>query len=197
MTPLRQRMVEDMKVRNFSPKTQTAYVAQVARFAKYFGKSPELLGPEEIRAYLIHLINHKHVSWSLFNQTTCAFRFLYRVTLRKDWRVEEIPFPRQERKLPVALSPGEVARFLEAIPNLKHRAILMTAYSAGLRTSEVIHLRVSDIDSQHGDSRPARQRTQGPVRDAVAETTGVAAGILQSGAAQGLAVPRQSAKPTY
>ena len=148
MTPLRQRMIEDMKMRNLSPKTQRAYVTQVVRFAKYFGNSPEFLGPEEIRTYLVHLINDKHVSWSLFNQTACAFRFLYRVTVPKDWQVEHIPFPRQERKLPVALSTGEIVRFFEAIPNLKHRAILMTAYSAGLRTSEVIHLRVNDIDSQ-------------------------------------------------
>jgi len=148
MTHLRQRMIEDIRVRNLSPKTQVAYVTQVARFAKYFGKSPEVLGPEEVRAYLVYLINEKHVSWSLFNQTSCALKFLYRVTIPREWHVDQIPFPRQERKLPVALSPGEVARFLDAIPNLKHRAILMTAYSAGLRTSEVVHLRVSDIDSR-------------------------------------------------
>jgi len=148
MTPLRQRMIDDMRVRNLSPKTQIAYVTQVARFAKYFGKSPEVLGPEEVRTYLVHLVNDKHVSWSLFNQTCCALKFLYRVTVPRDWHVEQIPFPRQERKLPVALSTGEVARFLDAIPNLKQRAILMTAYSAGLRTSEVVHQRLSDIDSE-------------------------------------------------
>jgi len=148
MTPLRQRMIEDMKVRNLARKTQLAYVTQVARFAKYFGKSPELLGPEQIRAYLVHLIDNKHVSWSLFNQTTCGLRFLYRVTVPRDWHVEQIPFPRQAKTLPVVLSLEEVARFFEAITNLKYRAILMTAYSAGLRTSEVIQLLVHDIDSQ-------------------------------------------------
>ncbi|MGI8785884.1 MAG: tyrosine-type recombinase/integrase [Acidobacteriota bacterium] len=148
MTPLRQRMLEDMKVRNLARKTQIAYVTQVARFAKYFGKSPELLGPKEVRAYQLYLVEEKRVSWSLFNQATCALRFLYRVTLGKDWAIEHIPFPRQERKLPVVLSPGEVTRFLDAVTNLKHRAILMTAYAAGLRTSEVIQLRVGDIDSQ-------------------------------------------------
>lgn len=148
MTPLRQRMIEDMKVRNLARKTQLAYVTQVARFAKYFGKSPELLGPEEIHTYLVHLINDKHVSWSLFNQTACGLRFLYRVTVPRDWHVEQIPFPRQAKKLPVVLSLEEVARFFDAITNLKHRAILMTAYSAGLRTSEVVQLLVHDIDSQ-------------------------------------------------
>src|SRR5207247_7461078 len=86
----------------------------------------------------------KHVSWSLLNQTVCGLRFLYRVTLRREWAIEHIPYPRQERKLPVALSLAEVARFFEAVANIKHRAILMTAYAAGLRTSEVVKLRVSD-----------------------------------------------------
>jgi site-specific recombinase XerD len=141
-------MIEDMKVRNLARKTQIAYVTQVARFAKYFGKSPAILGPEQIRSYLVHLINDKHVSWSLFNQTACGLRFLYRVTVPRDWHVEQSPFPRQERKLPVVLSLEEVARYFEAIINLKHRAILMTAYSAGLRTSEVVQLLVHDIDSK-------------------------------------------------
>jgi len=141
-------MIEDMKVRNLAPKTQTTYVAQVARFAKYFGKSPEVLGPEEVRTYLVYLVNETNVSWSVFNQTCCALKFLYRVTIPRDWHIEQIPFPRQEIKLPVVLSVSEVVRFLDAVPNLKHRAILMTAYSAGLRTSEVVRLRVKDIDSE-------------------------------------------------
>ncbi|HEV8715398.1 MAG TPA: site-specific integrase [Candidatus Binatia bacterium] len=148
MTPLRHRMIEDMRVRNLSPKTQAIYVEMVARFAKYFGKSPELLGPEEVRAYQVYLVNVKRVSWSLFNQTVCALRFLYRKTLQREWAIEHIPFPRQEKRLPVALSLSEVVRFFEAIGNLKYRAILMTAYAAGLRTSEVVRLRVTDIDSQ-------------------------------------------------
>src|SRR3989449_9548475 len=128
MTPLRQRMIEDMRVRNLARQTEIAYVTQVARFAKHFGKSPELLGLEEIRTYQVYLVNEKHVSWSLLNQTVCGLRFLYRVTLRREWAIEHIPYPRQERKLPVALSLAEVARFFEAVANIKHRAILMTAY---------------------------------------------------------------------
>jgi len=93
-------------------------------------------------------VNEKRVSWSLYNQTICALRFFYRATLQRDWAIEHIPFPRQERKLPIVLSLSEVARFFEAVANIKYRAILMTAYAGGLRTSEVVHLRVSDIDSQ-------------------------------------------------
>lgn len=147
LTPLRQRMIDDMTVRNLSPKTRQAYTAQVAKFAKHFRKSPELLGPDDIRSYQLFLVHEKHVSWTSFNQTVCALRFLYRITLQKDWAITHIPFPRTERKLPVVLSLSEVAQFFAALTSLKYRAILMTAYGAGLRTSEVCRLRVADIDS--------------------------------------------------
>lgn len=147
MTPLRQRMLEDMQVRNLAPKTQRTYVGRVAAFARHFGRSPELLGPEEIRAYQVYLVQEQHVSWSLFNQSVCALRFLYRTTLGKDWAVEHIPFPRQAQTLPVVLSLAEVAQFFQAIRSLKYRAILMTAYAAGLRVAEVTALRVPDLDS--------------------------------------------------
>lgn len=148
MTALRQRMIEDMKVRNFSPRTQQIYVDRVAKFAKHFGKSPELLGPEEIRAYQLYLIHDKNASWSTLNQHVSALRFLYRVTLEREWIIRNIPGPKKPLILPVVLSPDEVSRFFESIPNLKHRAILMTAYAAGLRVSEVASLRPNDIDSQ-------------------------------------------------
>jgi len=148
MTTLRQRMIDDLKVRNRSSRTIQTYVAQVAYFARHFGRSPELLGPEEIRQYQVYLVNERHVSWSYFNQAVCALRFLYHHTLGRDWAVTHIPFPRQPRKLPVVLSQGEVRRFLDAIKKLKYRALLMTTYAAGLRLSEVTHLRVADIDSQ-------------------------------------------------
>lgn len=148
VTPLRQRMIEDMSVRNLSPKTQQAYVAQVAKFAKYFGKSPELLGPEQIRGYQVFLVHEKRVSWAIFNQTVCALRFLYRITLGRDWVVQHIPFPKKPRKLPVVLGLAEVAQFFASITSIKYRAIFMTAYAAGLRVSEVVQLRVTDIDSQ-------------------------------------------------
>jgi integrase/recombinase XerD len=148
MTPLRQRMIEDMRLRNFAPRTVQVYVERVATFAKHFGKSPERLGLAEIRAYLLFLVREKRASWSYYNQALCALRFLYRVTLGKDWVLQGIPCPKGEKKLPVVLSPDEVAQFFEAVPHLKHRAILMTAYAAGLRVSEVVALRVDDIDSR-------------------------------------------------
>src|SRR6516165_6191837 len=87
MTPLRQRMTEDMNLRNLAPRTVTVYVERVAKFAQFFGKSPEMLGPAEVRAYLVHLVHKRHVSWSYYNQALCALRFLYNVTLGKDWIV--------------------------------------------------------------------------------------------------------------
>jgi integrase/recombinase XerD len=148
MTPLRQRMIEDMKLRNLSPHTILAYVDRVAAFAKHFGKSPHLLGPKEVRAYLVYLVAEKRVSWSYYGQAICALRFLYRVTLGKDWVVNGVVSPKKEMKLPVILSRTEVTQFLGAITSLKHRAILMTAYAAGLRVSKVVALQVADIDSR-------------------------------------------------
>jgi site-specific recombinase XerD len=141
-------MLEDMKVRNFSPHTCSAYMGHVAQFARYFGKSPELLGPEEIRAYQLHLIE-KGSSWSNYSVAVCGLRFLYTKTLKRDWNPEEdIPFPRRPRKLPVILSVDEVAEFLASIQNDKHRAILTTIYATGLRLGEALHLKVDDIDSR-------------------------------------------------
>ena len=148
MTTLRQRMIDDLKVRNRSSRTIKTYVAQVANFARHFGRSPELLGPEEIRQYQVYLVEQGRVSWSYFNQTVCALRFLYRYTLGRDWAVAHIPFPRQPRKLPVVLSQAEVIQLFDAVHSLKQRAILMTAYATGLRLSEVTHLQISDIDSE-------------------------------------------------
>jgi integrase/recombinase XerD len=146
MTPLRQRMLEDLQRRNYSPRTQTTYVDHVARFAEHFGRSPDDLGPEEIRAYQLHLVERK-VSWSLFNQAVCALRFLYRFTLPRDWSVDQIPYPRKSKRLPTVLSPEEVQRLIDATRNRKHRLVLMTLYATGLRVSEATHLQVQDIDS--------------------------------------------------
>jgi integrase/recombinase XerD len=147
MTPLRQRMIQDLQIRNRSPHTVKQYVHAVSKFAQYFGKSPEDLSLEDVRAYQLHLLS-KNIAWNTFNVVVCALRFLYRVTLKKDWKMEEIPYPRRERKLPVVLSPDEVRQFLDSIPNLKHRAALVTAYAAGLRVSEVVRLKISDVDSR-------------------------------------------------
>lgn len=149
MTPLRQRMIEDMRIRNLAPRTQTAYVKHVLRFARYFRKSPDQLGPAEIRAWLIHLTQDKHLSASSISVTVAALRFFYVVTLKRTWTLEDdIPAGRQPTKLPVVLSPEEVSQFLNAVRLLKHRVILTVCYAAGLRISEVVHLKPGSIDSQ-------------------------------------------------
>ena len=148
MTELRRRMLEELRLRNYASNTIAVYIRCVANFAQYFRASPDRLGPEHIRQYQLLLVQRKKISWALFNQTVCALRFLYRHILHRDWMIEYIPYPRREDKLPVVLSPAEVAAVFEATHNLKHRTILMTIYAAGLRVSEVTHLRLSDIDSQ-------------------------------------------------
>ena len=145
-TALRRRMIEDMRVRNLSPVTQRCYVHAVAKFARHFNRSPDRLGLAEIRAYQIHLVA-TGMSWAGFNVAVCALRFFYGVTLGHTAIVERIPYARKRRQLPVILSVDEVARFFAAVPNLKHRIALMTAYAAGLRVSEVVHLKNTDIDS--------------------------------------------------
>jgi len=148
MTALRQRMIDDLRIRNYSPKTESVYIRCVAKFASHFGQSPDQLGAEQIREYLIHLVETRRASWSAFNQTVNALRFLYRVTLDRGELVSHIPFPRGEKKLPTVLSSEEVGRLLQALSNPKHRAALMTAYAAGLRVSEVVALKVGDIDAE-------------------------------------------------
>jgi integrase/recombinase XerD len=147
MSPLRRRMIEDMKIRNLSPGTQQSYVRAVAKFSGYFGRSPDRLGVEEIRSYQVHLAS-QGVAWASLNQTVCALRFFYGVTLGRPEVPELIPYARVPRRLPVVLSAEEVVRFLEAVPGLKSRAALTTAYAAGLRLSEVVALKVTDIDSK-------------------------------------------------
>lgn len=149
MTPLRQRMIEDMQIRNLSPHTQRAYTESVARFARYFGRSPADLGPEEIRTYQVYLIRERQLAPSSLEIAVCALRFLYTVTLKKRWSVDDvIPAPKKPRPLPIVLSPDEVLHFLACVKAPKHHAILATCYAAGLRISEAIHLRPTDIDSR-------------------------------------------------
>jgi site-specific recombinase XerD len=149
MTVLRQRMIEDMQVRNFSPHTKDSYVQQVSLFARYFDKSPELLGPEEIRAYEVYLTNERKLAPSSILIAVAALRFLYKVTLKTGWTIDEvIPAPKKPQKLPIILSPEEVLHFLECVLLAKHRVILTSCYAAGLRISEAIRLKPTDIDSQ-------------------------------------------------
>jgi site-specific recombinase XerD len=149
MTSLRQRMLEDLQVRNLSPETQRAYIEHVARFARHFGRSPDALGPNEIRAYQIYLTNEKQLAPSSIIITIAALRFLYKVTLKKGWSFDEVaPVPKKPQTLPVVLSPEEVLQFLGCIASPKHRAILTTCYAAGLRITEAIRLTPSAIDSR-------------------------------------------------
>lgn len=149
MTPLRQRMIQDMRLRNLSPHTIEAYVSAVAQFARHFGRSPEQLDGEAARQYLLHLVQERHASWSRYNQARCALLFLYRNTLGRDEQLPKLPFAKGPRRLPTVLSVQEVRRLLEAVRHLpKHQALLMTLYGAGLRISEALHLQPRDIDSQ-------------------------------------------------
>lgn len=146
MTPLRQRILEDLQVRNYAPTTVAAYIRNVAQFAKHFGKSPELLGPEQIREYQLYLIKERGVSLSSYIQAVSGLRFLYTNTLHLQVGIENIPLPRYEKKLPIILSPEEVRMMLAAPKNLGHRTILTTMYASGPRVSEVVNLKLADID---------------------------------------------------
>lgn len=148
MTPLRQRMLEELELRGLSPKTTKIYIDCVARFARYFGKSPEKLGPEEVRTYLLYLIHERKVALGTYTQSLAALRFLYRWVLKRGDVAQDIRGPKKSHHLPVVLSFDEVHRFFAAIPSFKHRTLLMLAYAAGLRLSEAARVRVSDIDSE-------------------------------------------------
>jgi site-specific recombinase XerD len=139
-------MTEDMMVRNLSPATQRSYISAVSKFSRFFGRSPDKLTLEDVRTFQVHLVA-KGMSWPGLNQVVCALRFFYGVTLRRDEIPERIPYARQPRKLPEVLSADEVVQFLEAVPSLRTRVALTTAYAAGLRASEAVSLKVANIDS--------------------------------------------------
>lgn len=148
MTPLRQRFTDDLLLRNYAQGTIRSYVEHVARLAQFYQRTPAELSEEEVRTYLVYLVREKQSSWSHYNVTVCALRFLYRVTLGKDWSLKHVPYAKRPKKLPCVLSPDEVARLLAAVSRPAHRLLLMAIYATGLRISEATHLRASDIDSQ-------------------------------------------------
>ena len=147
MTPLRQRMIEDLRIRNYSPHTIEIYIRLVARFAKHFGCSPDRLGPEHVRQYQLLLLLENHTSWSLFNQTVGALRFFYRVTLKRSGRLEQLPYGKRPKRLPCVLSEQEVVQLLKAAKGPRNRIALTTAYATGVRVAELVALRAEDIDS--------------------------------------------------
>ena len=149
MTPLRQRMIEDMQVRNLAPSTQRAYLQYVSQFARYFHKSPDLLGPAEIRAFQLYLTRDRQLAASSVGVAVAAIRFFYKVTLQRGWNTDDVvPTCRRPQRLPVVMSPEEVSKFLDAVESLKHRVILTVCYAAGLRISEAVRLTPAAIDSQ-------------------------------------------------
>jgi len=147
-TILRGRMIADLRIRNYSERTVDTYIRCVAAFANYFHRSPHTLGVEEVREYQIYLVETKKASFSLLNQSVSALRFLYGVTLGRPETIDFIPYPRPEKRLPVVLSLEEIGKFFGCVGNLKYRIVLKTMYGSGLRISEALGLRLSDIDSQ-------------------------------------------------
>jgi integrase/recombinase XerD len=148
MTPLRQRMIHDLQLRNRAQGTVNAYVRAVAQFAQHFRCSPERLSGEQVRQYLLHMIGQERASWSQYNVARCALQFLYNVTLGRPERIEKLPWARPPRRLPTVLSVQEVRRMIEVAAHCpRDKALLMTMYGAGLRISEALALKAQDIDS--------------------------------------------------
>lgn len=148
MNTLREQMLADLQLKGLTPKTQKIYLREVSNYAKYFGKSPEELGEKELREYLLYLLNERKLAKGTYRFYYQGLKFLYKHTLKREEVVENIHCPQGKKKLPVVLDLAEVKTLLTVMENLKHRAILMITYSAGLRISETARLKVSDIDSK-------------------------------------------------
>ena len=169
ISPLRRRMIEDMSIRKFAPKTQHDYVQRVKDFAAFLGHSPDTAKSEDVRRFRLHLAS-SGAGAPKINATVSALRFLFKVTLDRPELAKHLSFMHEPRKVPVILSPGEVAGFLEAAPGIKYKAALSVAYGAGLRVSEVVSLKVSDVDSkrmmlrvEQGKGRKDRHAMLSPV----------------------------------
>ena len=147
MTEMRRRMAEELKLRGCSPRTQKTYIDWVARFAAHYRQPPEQMGVEEVRAFLVDLLEVQKLSRSTLVQAFCALKFFYTHVLHRSFEAEDLHFPRGKRKLPRVLSESEVRQLLESAVDLKEQTILMALYSTGLRLNELLHLEVQDIDS--------------------------------------------------
>jgi integrase/recombinase XerD len=148
MAQLRQKMIDEMKLRRFSPRTQQAYVWAVVGLARYYNRPPDRMSTEEIKTYLLHLMEERKLSWSTCNVVVSGLRFFYTKTLNKKWVVLTIPPRKRKTQIPEILAGSELECLFAAAPRLKERVLLMTTYSGGLRVSEVVRLKPTDIDSK-------------------------------------------------
>lgn len=149
MSKLRENMVRDMVLKGFSEKTRKVYIHHIEMFVRHYNLSPEKLGPEEISNYLFYMIQEKGYSRSFNVQAYSALKFLYETTLKKDWTGFKIPRSKKKRELPIVLSQEEISKIFDGLDNLKHKAILKTIYSAGLRVSEAANLKINDIEGKN------------------------------------------------
>jgi site-specific recombinase XerD len=149
MTKLREQYKRDLQIKGFSPKTQQAYLRHVVAFSQHFGKSPDLLGVEEIKDYLHYIIVEKKLSKSYVNQVYSGLKFFYETTLGREWEMKSIPRVKRDKKLPQVFSREEIKKILDYTKNPKHKAILTTIYASGLRASEAVNLKPTDIDSKN------------------------------------------------
>jgi integrase/recombinase XerD len=174
MTQLRKMMLEELQRRNYSQTTVTSYVKIVAAFAKHFDRPPDQMGPEQIRAYQVYLINVRKLNARTVGHHTAALRFFYCKTLKRAYPIEEVPYPKAPRRLPSILTQEEAVRLIDAASNLFHRAILMTVYSTGMRRAEMCQLKVEDIDSDrmliHIRQGKCRRDRDGPLSPKLLET---------------------------
>lgn len=148
MRNLREQMLADLQLSGIKPKTQKDYLREVDNLARYFNRPPEALGEDELKEYMLYLVNERHLSEGTFRFYVAALKFLYRTTLKREWVVEKIRYPRRKKKLPVVLDLSEIESLFSVTTNLKHKAILMITYSSGLRVSETARLKITDIDSK-------------------------------------------------
>ena len=190
ISPLRRRMIEDMSVRNFVENTRNEYIRHVRTFTAFLGRSPDTATPEDLRRFQLHQ-TQTGVRAPSINGSVAALRFFFTVTLDCPEMARHLTFVREPRKIPVILSPEEVARLLEAAPGPKYKAALSAAYAAGLRVSEVVALKVSDIDFRTPAAADrAGQGSQGSLCDALPPAVAPAARLVSDRPAGGLAVPR-------
>lgn len=147
MGAIKERMKQDLAIRGLSENTQQSYLTCVKQFVGHFMISPERLGLKDIRSYQLYLIRERNVAESSFNVHVAALKFLYGITLQRNWNLDLIPYHRKSKRLPVVLSREEVVQLYHAVSSLKHKAIVLTLYSTGVRVSELVHLKIHDIDS--------------------------------------------------